>query len=69
MKMTKFVLTINDQEVVVSFDDAVVLYKELHELFGKREYATNIRDPEDSLPTVSPRIAWPLGIDTSKFTD
>jgi hypothetical protein len=37
MKMAKFVLTINSQEIVVSFGDAVVLYKELHELFGKRQ--------------------------------
>jgi hypothetical protein len=54
MKMTKFVLTINDQEVVVSFDDAVVLYKELHELFGKRESVINIRDPADFSSTGSP---------------
>jgi hypothetical protein len=54
MKMTKFVLTINGQEVVVSFDDAVVLYKELHELFGKRESVINIRDPADFSSTGSP---------------
>jgi hypothetical protein len=50
----KLVLNINGKEIVVSFDDAVVLYKELHELFGKREYAINIRDSADFSPTGSP---------------
>jgi hypothetical protein len=54
MKMTKFVLTINTKEITVSFDDAMALYKELHEIFGKQEYAINIRNRQDYLPPGSP---------------
>lgn len=58
---TKLILTINDQEITVSFDEARSLYEELNKIFSAP--TVNIRPtPWEPIP------GWP-NIDTSKFVD
>lgn len=64
MSITKLVLTINNQEIIVTFDEAKNLYSELAEIFGPSQ--SNIRQKDIEKPWENGK--WP-NLDPSKFTD